>query len=256
MYNTSSHQIHSLFIHLFVWMAFISCRPQQLLNVENNKPKEISGKELSNDHAAETLIAPYRKPLQEVMQQILCYSGAPATKELPESSLGNLICDLLRAEGSKMSAYAVDVAFMNQGGLRIEWPKGAITRSMVLEIMPFENRLQLIAMDTLQFKNLLQQIAKRGGAPISGVRMEINQKNELQSWTGVSITTKSDGLIYVLTSDYLVSGGDSYTIEYRKLLWTGSKVRDGIEQAIVAVHTAGDTLKPAKDGRITKLQSP
>jgi len=256
MNKTLRLQIQLVFIHLLVWMVFISCRPQQLASVEPLKSTEISGKELTDDQAAEDLIVPYRKPLQEIMQQVLCYSGSPATKELPESSLGNLICDLLRIEGRKMSSVHVDVAFMNQGGLRIEWPKGAITRSMVLEIMPFENRLQLIAMDSSQFKSLLEQIAKRGGAPISGVRMEINQNNQLQSWSGTSITPKSDELIYLLTSDYLVNGGDSYTIGYQKLLWTGPKVRDGIEQAIVAVNAAGDTLKPAKDGRITKLQSP
>ncbi|MFN5371560.1 MAG: 5'-nucleotidase C-terminal domain-containing protein [Bacteroidia bacterium] len=256
MNKTLSLQIHPVFIHLLVWMAFISCQSRQLTTLEPSKPREISGKELTDDSDAEALIVPYRKPLQEIMQQVLCYSGAPATKELPESSLGNLICDLLRIEGSKMSSLQVDVAFMNQGGLRIEWPKGAITRSMVLEIMPFENRLQLIAMDSSQFKGLLEQIAKRGGAPISGLRMEINQNNQLQSWSGTSITPKSDGLIYLLTSDYLVNGGDSYTIGYQKLLWTGPKVRDGIEQAIVAVNAIGDTLKPAKDGRITKLQSP
>jgi 2',3'-cyclic-nucleotide 2'-phosphodiesterase (5'-nucleotidase family) len=249
-------KINAVFIHLLVWMAFISCQSRKLTTLDPLQSNEISGKEISDDATAEALILPYRKPLQEIMQQVLCYSSAPATKELPESSLGNLICDMLRIEGNKLSGQHVDVAFMNQGGLRIDWPKGAITRSMVLEIMPFENRLQLIAMDSLQFKGLLEQIAKRGGAPISGVKMEINQNNHLQSWSGTAITKNPDGLMYLLTSDYLVNGGDSYTIPYQKLIWTGPKVRDGIEKAIVAVTAAGDTLKPSKDGRITKLQSP
>jgi 2',3'-cyclic-nucleotide 2'-phosphodiesterase (5'-nucleotidase family) len=245
-----------VFIHLLVWMTFLSCQTRQLSQFEPIVNSEISGVNLAEDAEAEDLILPYRKPLQEKMQEVLCHAASPATKELPESSLGNLICDLLRAEGGRMSSLQVDVAFMNQGGLRIEWPKGAITRSMVLEIMPFENRLQLIAMDTLQFVSLLEQIAKRGGAPISGLRMEIDSDNKLKAWEGTSIISKADGLIYLLTSDYLVNGGDSYTIPYKKLLWTGPKVRDGIEQAIVTVNAAGDTLKPAKDGRITKLQSP
>jgi 2',3'-cyclic-nucleotide 2'-phosphodiesterase (5'-nucleotidase family) len=253
-------RLHHIFIptlfHLFLWTGFSSCYPKKVATLEPLENLEISGSSLNDDRAAEALIAPYREPLQEIMQQVLCYSAAAATKGLPESSLGNLICDLLRNEGIKMSSQQVDVCFMNQGGLRIEWPKGAITRSMVLEIMPFENRLQLVAMDSVQFEALLSQIAKRGGAPLSGVKMNIDSNNQLNSWTGTHIKNKTDGLIYLLTSDYLVNGGDSYTINYTKLLWTGPKVRDGIEQAITAVHATGDTLKPLKDGRISKIQAP
>jgi 2',3'-cyclic-nucleotide 2'-phosphodiesterase (5'-nucleotidase family) len=240
------------FIHLWVYISFSSCQPKQFQSIDLQESKSISGSELKLDPAAEALIVPYREPLQGKMQEILCYSNAPATKELPESSIGNLIADLLRSQGASMSGLNVDVCFMNQGGLRIEWPQGAITRSMVLEIMPFENRLQIVSMDSLQLDALFTQIAKRGGAPLSGVRLKIDSNNALLSWTGL----KGKNLFNVITSDYLINGGDSYTIGYKELLWTGPKVRDGIEQAISAVHAAGDTLKPSKDGRISKIQAP
>ena len=68
MNKTLRLQIQLVFIHLLVWMVFISCRPQQLASVEPLKSTEISGKELTDDQAAEDLIVPYRKPLQEIMQ--------------------------------------------------------------------------------------------------------------------------------------------------------------------------------------------
>ena len=62
------------------------------------------------------------------MSEILIYSNNEAIKGLPESSLGNLISDLLLEASKRKSKEQIDLAFLNTGGLRVEWPKGAITR--------------------------------------------------------------------------------------------------------------------------------
>lgn len=237
-----------------LWVFFMaSCMKPQWVGLGSEKYISISS-DAASDAETEALIKPYRDPLNAIMQEILCYSDAAALRELPEGSLGNLITDLLRNEGFKQSQIPVDVCFMNQGGLRIDWPQGAITRSMVFEIMPFENKLQLVEVDSIQLDGLLKLIAQRGGAPVSGIKMMIKD-NKVQYWN-VNKSDPSKKTYTLLTTDYLLNGGDSYKISFGKILWDGPKVREAIEQGIKNVHAAGQTLKPQKDGRIELYTSP
>lgn len=201
----------------------------------------------SDDAKAETLIRPYREPMQASMAETLCYSSAPAVKGLPESTLGNLVTDLLRNEIAYEGQKA-DFCFLNTGGLRVEWPQGAITRNLVFELMPFENDLVMVRMNRTQIDTLLSGVALKGGAPLSGIRLEL-LGNTVQKWL---VPAKPDAEAYwLLTSDYLVNGGDKYKIRYEELIRLNLKVRDGIQKALVQINKRGETLNPTLDGRTT-----
>jgi 2',3'-cyclic-nucleotide 2'-phosphodiesterase (5'-nucleotidase family) len=230
----------------------VSCIKPRLVGYGSKKYISVSA-DAPSDAGIEAIIKPYRDPMNKVMQEIICYSDTPAVRELPEGSLGNLITDVLRDECSRQSQIPIDVCFMNQGGLRIDWPKGGITRSMVFEIMPFENKLQLVEMDSLQLANLLVLIAQRGGAPISGLKMKIKD-GKLEGWNLDNVSKKKTYTL--LTSDYLINGGDSYTISFERILWQGPRVRDAIELGIKNINASGQILKPRKDGRIELYTSP
>lgn len=247
------------FIHLIILLAISACSKMVNHGSEPQLPYEIGkGSLTAEDAKIEAIIAPYREPLQKSMAETLCYSDANATKELPEGSLGSLITDILRNEISLQSNTAIDICFLNHGGLRVEWPKGAITRSMVFELMPFENQLQIIQMNATQVEGMLKLIAGKGGSPISGIRMEI-ENGQLKSWSVNGDPNKDKALYNVLTSDYLVNGGDSYLLKHEgelKVIPENLKVRDGIEAAIKHIHADGKTLKPMKDGRIQNVTAP
>lgn len=247
------------FIHLIFVLAISACSKMVSQGPEPQLPYEIGKGNLTTEDAKiEAIIAPYREPLQKSMAETLCFSDASATKELPEGSLGSLITDILRNEMSLQSNTSIDICFLNHGGLRVEWPKGAITRSMVFELMPFENQLQVIQMNATQVEDMLKLIAAKGGSPISGIRMEI-ENGQLKSWSVNGDPKKEKTLYNVLTSDYLVNGGDSYLLKHDgelKVIPENLKVRSGIEAAITRIHQEGKTLKPAKDGRIQKVTTP
>lgn len=247
------------FIHLILLLAISACCKMVSQGPEPQLPYEIGKGTLTEEDAKiEAIIAPYREPLQKSMSETLCYSDANATKELPEGSLGNLITDILRKEIEIQTNTPIDICFLNHGGLRTEWPKGAITRSMVFELMPFENELQIIQMNSNQLEGMLKLIAAKGGSPISGLRMEI-VNGQLSDYTLEGDLNKEKTLYNVLTSDYLVNGGDSYLLKHEgelKIIPGKLKVRDGIEAAIKRIHADGKTLKPKKDGRIQKITAP
>lgn len=247
------------FIHLILLLAISACSKMVSQGPEPQLPYEIGKGNLTvEDAKIEAIIAPYREPLQKSMAETLCYSDGNATKELPEGSIGSLITDILRTEIGIQTNTVIDICFLNHGGLRVEWPKGAITRSMVYELMPFENQLQIIQMNASQVEGMLKLIAAKGGSPISGIRMEI-ENGQLKTWSVDGDPNKEKTLYNVLTSDYLVNGGDSYLLKHEgelKIIPGNLKVRDGIEAAIKRIHANGKTLKPIKDGRIQKITTP
>jgi len=234
------------FIHL-LWLG--ACAPRALqpqTEADLQAPYTIDASQ-TGDSKVEALILPYREPLKKAMAETLAWSDAPATKGLPESSIGNLITDLLRSYVHDSLGQHADICVLNHGGLRVEWPKGPIRRSSVFELMPFENELVMLAMTPAQIDTLMATVALKGGAALSGLALELEAKN-VKSWNA----HHPKELYWVLSSDYLMQGGDGFRFPHRESRRLHLKVRDAIEQALIAQQKEGKTLKPALDGRIRK----
>jgi len=252
MGNFRSKVFHAL-IHLAVVAATISaCVSRPVLLTEQRQAAYPigQGEWVQNDSALESLIRPYRVPLEQKMTEVIVQSQHPATKELPESSLGNLVCDLLISETSLQTQVKADVCIMNTGGLRIDLPEGNITRSMIFELMPFENEVVLARISGANLKKLLDQVAARGGGPIAGCRMQIiNGKAGQISIEGEPL--QEDKVYILLSSDYILQGGDRFEIPaLEHTVQANVKVRDILLDAMTRSHKAGQTLNPHKDGRI------
>lgn len=202
------------------------------------------------DSLTEALIRPYRTPLEASMQEVIAVSDAEATRGLPESSLGNAITDLLREYVESKTGKRPDICFLNSGGLRIELPKGNITRSMIYELMPFENELVLMELNGSQLKQLLDHIASRNGCPLSGVSMQLGADAALNPL--VNGEPLHDTYIYgILTSDFLLNGGDKYTIpQPLSVKYLNLKIRDAIIDYLLTEYRAGKLFHPATDGRL------
>lgn len=211
---------------------------------------------LAVDSSLEEIIRPYRVPLEQKMAETIVRSDGPLTLGLPESPLSNMICDLLLYNIPMSSGKYADVCFLNFGGLRIELPEGPVSRSMIFEMMPFENEVVIVQLDGLQLQQLLNQVAARGGGPIGGVTMLI--RGELADSVFVQGEALSASSIYnVLTSDYLLAGGDKYTIPAPKLVERpGTKIRDALIDIMLSYQEQGKNLSPRTDGRIRKLVTP
>jgi 2',3'-cyclic-nucleotide 2'-phosphodiesterase (5'-nucleotidase family) len=208
------------------------------------------GGEAAEDTNTRVLINPYRQLLEKQMNEVIANTSGPALKSLPESSLGNLICDVIRQEVEKNFAVRVDVCLLNSGGLRIELPEGPITRSMVYELMPFENELVLVQLSGSSLKLLLDQVAARGGGPLSGLRMKITD-GHVHS-ISIGDLPLQDTVVYnLISSDYIIGGGDRFkipTLLSQQPL--NLKVRDAILQGFIRTTQSGKLLIPMKDGRV------
>lgn len=205
---------------------------------------------LNTDSLTERIIAPYRQPLESSMKEIVARTDAEAVKGLPESSMGNLVADLLLEGANRRYSKKVDLAFLNTGGLRVEWQAGNITRAMVYELMPFENESEVVELRGAELRKLLSQVAARGGTPVAGIKFAINGDRAVNILIGEK--TLSDTSLYVLAStDYLLNNGDKYEMPlFEKRTSLNIKFRDLLLDELGIINQKGNIIHPAKDGRI------
>lgn len=129
------------------------------------------------------------------------------------SVLGNWASDVTR------NAVKADIGFQNNGGLRIDIPKGNITVGTMWSFMPFDNTIYKLTMTKAQLKEVLEQAVadKSKGLQISGVKFVYD--SSLPSGQRVKEITREDGkaisdteTLSAAVPDFVAQGGDSFTV--------------------------------------------
>lgn len=197
---------------------------------------------------------PYKKTHDEQMYSVIAQSDEALVKSDLESTLGNFFCDAVIYETKKIlgkDSAMVDVAIFNKGGLRNSLPKGNITIGNVFELMPFDNELVLLKLSGAQFKDMCYKIVEKGGIPVGGMRLTMKGSTP----TDITINGKpfdETKDYWVVTSDYLANGGDSYNFfknaKERKIM--NVLLRNVIINYCEDITKLGQTIKPKLDGRI------
>jgi 2',3'-cyclic-nucleotide 2'-phosphodiesterase (5'-nucleotidase family) len=230
-------------------VLFISCKSVKLSLSEIYAPA-ISVTENSSSEAFERMenfILPYKLRLDSSLNQVVAFNNQDLNKGVPESSLANWFADCMLRVAQRTLKSKADVALFNLGGLRTEWGKGEILKSNVFELMPFENELVSVQISKHDFLNLIQVLSKKQGAPVAGFTAEIN------STTGFvkSIKLPDKDSIWVLTSDYLMNGGDNFNFGTPyDTCYFGIKLRDAIFMEFETKSTSIYSIIATTDGRV------
>ena len=220
-------------VKICLFLFIISCNNEYKIIEENFQLIEVKE---NVDSSVIKIIFPYKINLDKEMNKIISYTKNELSKGQPESSLGNFICDLslIKADGQ------ADFCVFNNGGLRDIISKGNIKVKNIYQVMPFENELVIIDLNTEEYYTLLNYIVRRGGEPIGGC--EVIQKNDT-----IISKLNNNNKIRVLTSDYLANGGDNMDFfigkNQKKL---GVKLRD----AIIEYCLNNDTININLDNRL------
>lgn len=212
---------------------------------------------ITGENIVATMIDPYRDSLELSMNTVLVDNATELTRGIPESTLGNLIADILleRALIEMPDSIRPLICLINIGGLRVDLPEGPITVGKVFELMPFENELDVVKLSPEKVEEMLSYLQKVGGQPVSGIDVSVAN-------TKGNVTYKlSDGAeveeyLYVVTSDYLADGGDKMDFFKDPLgrIRTGIKIRDAIIDDFRVKGLAGQKLESTLDGRIAVVK--
>ena len=207
---------------------------------------------IRSESSAEAMIEPYRDSLELTMNTVLVQNKEELTRGIPESSLGNLIADLLleRAQVEISDSLLPDFCLINIGGLRVDLPQGEITVRKVFELMPFENELDIIKLSPQKMQKMIAYLKEKGGQPISGMELKITSDG-YECYINEETLNQSRSY-YVVTSDYLAEGGDSMDFfkEPEARIKTGIKIRDAIMDHFRIVGLSGNELESELDGRL------
>jgi len=224
-----------------------------VVKYETSVIETSSASVVAEDSVFASKIAPYKSEMNKEMNQVLAVSERAMMKDLPEGLLGNFSADAVLKISKKIckDSCSVDMCVLNNGGLRAPLPAGNITKYDVFSLMPFENEIIVLTMNGDAVKELLDFIANKGGMPVSGVKMKIQNQMAVEAFIGDKEFDPKKSY-NVVTSDYLAFGGDNMTFfanaTHKRNL--NKKIRDAIIDYLVDENKNGNKINVKKDGRI------
>ena len=245
--------IKKLILLSIVTLLIISCKEKDF-QVEKITAKTILiDTSLSSTPNIDKTIAPYKEKMLVEINTVLSFAPKDLVRtdgEL-ESSLGNLLADLSYKRANplffKLTKKNIDFALFNYGGIRAGISAGKVTNKNAFELMPFENSYVVVELTAKKINEMVNYlIASQRAHPLSKqIKLHLNKKGY-----SLRINEKpldSNKTYFVLTTDYLQSGGDNmiffqdpvhlYKLDYK------------MRHAIMDEFKSQDTLRGALDGR-------
>lgn len=192
------------FLILLLGAGLSACSSLFVVSDAQSKRTAMIGT-LQTDVQMDSLIAPYSRELAIEMNQVIGEALVDLSPMRPNSNLGIWSTDLL-IEFAKDSLNMNDeplIAILNTGGLRASINKGPITVGDVFKVMPFDNSIVLVKIDTAKISSIVDYLFGTINEPIAGFKInkgvfEMNMPNDKP-------------YIWVVTSDFLANGGDKMT---------------------------------------------
>ncbi|MBS4012209.1 MAG: 5'-nucleotidase C-terminal domain-containing protein [Bacteroidetes bacterium] len=254
MFKYRNHTIVTLSI--LVLLTFVSC--------ESSRKREfvVDGYLIELDSLVEkhryidSVISIYRVEVDKEMGQILAHSEHVMERGTPEGLLNNFVADLVLEIGKELykpeDGKPIDFCLLNYGGLRTSIPKGAVSKSRIFELLPFENEMIVVTISGEKTIELFNYLADyQYGMPVSGIKLGISDKKPQEILiNNEAFNDKRD--YKVLTSDYLANGGDnmSFFLQPKNSELIGKRVRDAIILHLERANSRGEKISSKLDQRM------
>ncbi|MBO4250104.1 MAG: 5'-nucleotidase C-terminal domain-containing protein [Paludibacteraceae bacterium] len=242
---------YSLFIILCA-LACTSCtrQPKQVVYATTEAIPVNANADGIQDAAYLAQLAPIKENLEQAMNVQIGYAPERLWVNEPECPMLNWASDALWEAAKQAYPGKVDIAIVNMGGMRCEWPAGPITRGSVFELMPFDNRLVVLTLKGSDVLALCESFARYGGQGVAGMRVTIvNGQVANITIGGKALNTRKS--YTVATSDYLSGGADHMeALTQYTDCWNSDLI---IRELYLDAVQRQDTIRAKVDGRMTIL---
>ena len=171
------------------------------------------------------LIGPYRDSMNAQMDVVIAYASDDFVKGRPHGALNNWSADAIfnyEMRTNVGTEYPGPyMCLLNVGGLRNPLSEGDITIGDVYKLMPFDNEVVWVEMPWESSVDIANYLVKRGGEPIAGAELI----GDSLIFDGIQEPMET---FWVITSDYLMNGGDKMTFFEQKISssYSGVLMRD------------------------------
>lgn len=156
----------------------------------------------------EAIIAEYRPGVDSLMTVPITRSKRALSNE--EAPLLNFVADYIKLRGEEISDGPVDFALTNKGGIRRGLPKGKVSEGIIINMLPFNNRVEVIEISGKDLAENFDIMALQGGNGLSA-EVDVVYDPATSRCTTVTIgglTLDPTRTYRVATIDYLANGGD------------------------------------------------
>ena len=212
-------------------------------------------KEIAFDSSIVHYYKPYKDSLDKIMELPLAELEEDLSKNLPESTLGNMMADILRTKTEQYTGKKMDIGILNYGGIRISsLSKGTLKVIHAYNLMPFDNYLVTQELTGQQVQDFCDSIAQKKGWPVSGISFKI--KNGRATDIAVQGVALDLNIKYqVALSDYLAGGGDDMAF-LKKIpnQNTGKLFRDAIIEYWKEQQAEGKKIDAHLENRIIYVE--
>lgn len=216
-------------------------------NSSTVEPLEKSHQNLEPDAAILLSVNRYRDTLTEMMGEPLTTLKADLNFGKPESTLGNLMADILRFRAARELRTFVHLGIINEDSFSLFLNEGEVTLGNIYELMPYDNHLVILTLTGEKVIQLMETVADLGGAPVSGVRMNINGGSAMGILVNSEVVDTRKNYL-VATSNYLADGNGPF-----KSLWDYDDRLDLdllIRDSLIEYFKSQYELEPVLDARI------
>lgn len=234
-----------------VWLISPGCVSHQHISSAQATYLQSRATDVPNpDPDITALLGPYKAQMDERMNQVIAEVDMEMTKDKPECTLGNWMCDAMMAS-LRRHGFEADLALSNYGGIRVPYlTAGPLTVGELYELSPFDNLLVIVDMPGDKLDSLFQHIAATEGWPVSGdVRMRI--RNKVMAQCMIQGKPLDHSNVYrVAMPDYVANGGDgSKMILPLPRIQTGVLVRDLLIEEAKETQREGRKISAMIEGR-------
>jgi len=225
-------------------------KPVQVVSATTQAIVVDAKAEITQDKTYVKRLAPVKANLEREMNIPIGFAPERLWVAAPECPMLNWASDALWEAAKKAYDGQVDIAIVNMGGMRCEWPAGPITRGNVFELMPFDNRLVVLTLKGTDVLALCESFARYGGQGVAGMRVTIVDGRVADVQIGdKALNTKAS--YKVATSDYLSGGADHMdALAHYTDLWNSDLL---IRELYIDAVQTQDTVRAKVDGRMTIL---
>ncbi len=238
------------FLLAVITLCVISCtkKPVQVVYATTEAIPVDAKNDYIQDAAYLKHFAPIKEEVEREMSVQIGYAPERLWVASPECPMLNWATDALWEAAKKAYPGNVDIAIVNMGGMRCEWPAGPITRRHVFELMPFDNILVVLTLKGEDILSLCESFARYGGQGVAGMRVTVIDGHLADVQVGGK-AVNPQALYTVATSDYLSGGTDHMDALTRYVdCWKSDLI---IRELYLEAVQTQDTIRAAVDGRMT-----
>ncbi len=187
------------------------------------------------------------------MMEVLIYADEEIEKRQPESALSNLAVDFLRyaAEPFIDNDYPT-LSLTNFGGIRSNFPKGAIRVYDIYSTFPFDNAVVIAQIKGEYLLKIVERFAARERfEALGGVSIVVKDK-KLEKFEVEGHPVEADRMYNLVTIDFLLDGGDRFRIadDAESVQRTGIMMRDAAIKYLRELSEDGAVLTNGVEGRV------